>query len=979
VTRLLAVLFLAVLVCPLLGAASAAPVPYPLFAKPRPLNRIVEDPYRGAIWLGSNVGLVLLQGGAPPQQFSFRQGLPGNNVYDIAPTPDRVWVSTNVGPAVFDKADSSIHAILGPDGAPIQDESRSVYVEPSGTVWFGTNHAGLFRVDPATLRATEVDNPVNHSRFTNPVLGIGSDGQEMFVTATGYGLVDWHRDSGQATLYNTHLLNDRPLYGRLLVTPDRVWVSTSGDGVVYLDRATRIMGENASPKTSNARNVGGLAQAGQETWFATESGVSRRDGATDSWRNWQNMPYGNANDVALVQGSIYAAMNRGFVIYYDRAHDQWLNVPWWTPQTSPEQNTIAGCDTLDGKLLVGTGGGGALTWDPQTHEWQTIGVPGRGPPDILVWNTAQDGDRTWFATQHGAGIWDRVHDTWTYMRTDGRYNKTVANSVRQVAPTPDGAWFATKSFQPPPLYKLPWQRGSLSHWDRATGQWTIYNRTTGLASDNVTRVELSPGKVWAGETPGNIDVVDLATRLVFHAYPTDGSQDNIYDMMVQDGTLWFGSDKGLGKIDIETFTPSIVPGTGGRPVMSLAWSDGKVWAGTAGAGIFSFDPATGAKREYRAPGAFDIWAYCLMPFDGLMWVGTGDGVERLDPSTGTWYPQMGYYVLTGPPPPSRLVISTPTEGAQVPAGALLQVSGTAQGPPGFAVQVRVGSGPWVPVQGNATWQTQVQLENQTQETTLNARLVVGPAVQAQTARRLFLVGPDGGGPLGARHTPVLQADEGDRVTFTVTADADVTGAVLLTLPGNATALRLPLQGGDGNWTATSPPLEPAGEAHYRIELSSSRGGQVLPDPYGGYGAEYPLTIRPGGSVSAFAANPQCPGKFSPGGSATVSLTLQNTGARAANLSIVLSGPGSLWATAPPAQEVEPAGSLPVVIPVQAPTGAQSGTYKLDGTVMAGQASLDHFSCTFTLASRGFLGIPAPALGVALLALGLAARARRRSS
>ncbi|HEX2065203.1 MAG TPA: hypothetical protein VHI93_00170 [Candidatus Thermoplasmatota archaeon] len=969
-TTLATVALLLLLAVPLAPAATAAPLP--MFAEPSPLNRLVHDPWIGGTWLGSNAGLLLLQPGLPPRQVTFRDGLPGMKVYDIAVTPDRVWVSTAYGPAVYDKGDGSVQPLLGPDGAPLRMESRTIFAEKDA-IWVGTNHEGLYRVDPATRMGTLVKNPVNGSDFSQPILGIGADGDEMFLSVTAYGLVVWDRRTGEARHYDTHLLGKRPLYGRLLVTPDRVWVGTSGDGTVYLDRTHNQMGQHASPSSINALNVGGLAQLGEETWFATEAGVSRRDGATDQWRYWQNMPWGNANDVAVVGGDVYAATTRGHILRYDRLEGRWVDMTVWNPSIAPQYNTVNGCEVVGDQVLFSLGGGGAAFYDPALARWKPV----EKVPDILVWSSFSEGTRTWFATHRGAALWDRASDAWTYLRTDGRVDASFGNSVRQVAPTPDGAWIATRSYLPAPLHRVGWQRGSLGHWETATNDWTVYRKEQGLPDDNVTRVALTPGKVWAGMLYGGLAFLDLQTQAFQRITPLNG-QGTVNALLVHEGALWVATMGGLWRVDPETLEARRHPGTENTPLLSLAWGAGRLWAGTMGAGVFSLDLGTGARTDYRAPGAYDIQAYCLAILDGTLYAGTGTGVERLDLASGRWMPQMGPDVLKRPGSvPLSLRIETPRQGELVEPGTLLSVTGTASGPAGSLVQVRLGDGAWSKAQGLSRWQAQVQLPGPPQEAVLSARLLVAGLPRAQTAVAI-LSGP--GASHDVRHTPVLEAGHDDRVTFAVEApEPNATATVLLLPPNASTPLRIPLQPSpEGGLVGRSAPLDPPGLWRYRIEVAWEGGSAALPRVSSGYAdGHYPLAVRALGAMRAFAAGVACPSPLAPGASGVATMVLQNTGLRPANMSVDLFGPAAAWGSPPAPRELEAAGSWRVEIPLQVPPGTPGGTYPLQGTVRTGGAALDQFSCTVRVAGSGFLGMPGLAPAGALLVLAATVLLRKR--
>src|SRR6185503_8415556 len=96
----------------------------------------------GRMWLGTEGGLVLLNG-AEPKVFSVEQGLPAADVRAIADDPaGNLWIGTSAGLACM--RDGKITVIHKSDGLPSDDVS-ALLADDDGVLWVGTRGSGLGR------------------------------------------------------------------------------------------------------------------------------------------------------------------------------------------------------------------------------------------------------------------------------------------------------------------------------------------------------------------------------------------------------------------------------------------------------------------------------------------------------------------------------------------------------------------------------------------------------------------------------------------------------------------------------------------------------------------------------------------------------------------------------------------------------------------------------------------------------------------
>ncbi|HEX9106162.1 MAG TPA: triple tyrosine motif-containing protein, partial [Longimicrobiales bacterium] len=189
-------------------------------------------------------------------------------------------------------------------------------------------------------------------------------------------------------------------------------------------------------------------------------------------------------------------------------------------------------------------------------------------------------------------------------------------------------------------------------WSAAIrGYAPLLGDSTSLASPWVNGfAEGAGGRIWIADGLGGLVEFDPRAQR-FRAHSNADHSLNV--MAVAAGTggevwlgLWMG---GLGRYRPETGTfetwstrNSAVPGDNIFAV--FADPQGPVWAGTAARGLFSFDPATGQVRRYRispeGQAQSQIWLIRKL-HDGRLALGTqANGLVLIDPASGRLTPYL---------------------------------------------------------------------------------------------------------------------------------------------------------------------------------------------------------------------------------------------------------------------------------------------------------------------------------------------------
>jgi ligand-binding sensor domain-containing protein len=921
-----------------------------LFARPYIMRVMEPDPWMGGAWFATDGGVFFkdLDSGTV-HIYSISDGLPSAAVQDVSVGPTQVWIATLGGVVVLDKATNTVHGLHASDGSAYTYPTRTVFLE-GGVAWLGTDNFGLFKVDAATLVVTAAPNPVDGTLFSKPIYGLGAVGDDLYISVYGYGLVRWDRQQDKAWKYDySYNHQGDPRYFRLYASPSDVWVGTDGDGVMRLRRDTWSFIEYASPQTTNDVTVLAPTVIGDQVWFATKAGAARYDGSTDTWASWNDvLPGDAANDIALVDGQVYAATAGGKVARYDASSRGWSDAAWWEQDRAPQYNLINGCQVDDGRLLFATGGGGADFYDQQTGVWSRAGQEPTDQGtlrDIFVYHTASDSAKRYFATNIGVTEMDKASGQYqSYYTRDGP-SRVSANSVRDVEIQGNAVWFATHSSQARVREGLVWSHGNVARMDRQTHAMTFYGTAAGLTDENLTRAVPDGDRVWLGMEHGGLDVLDQKTGTIQHVYTGQG---NVHDILVRPDGVWLAAGlDGLLRLDPATLTVTRVPVLDGVAVWTLLDQGSTIWIGTAYKGLFALDPTSLQVSHYGTGLNIDYVANCMAVHQGILYFGTGWGVERFDLAAHRFLPQSGRLpsgaAELGEASSDGTVISIdqPVPDLEVDPGSTLVLAGHASAPSGSQVTFRVGDGPWQAADGVQQWSASVDIPDQVGPVTLSARIERDGAALAQVDRTVY-AGMDASQAeaLSAtaaelHHTPQLEADANEPLLFQVDGAQglpNATARLEIRKPGADSFQTFPMvKDANGTFTAELPPIGVAGQAEYRILAQWDGGSTRFPELFSSFGPAYPLEVN-GQSGGAAVVTGKTSFLMPAAGPAHFDLMVQNPGVRSALFNVRVAGVPASWVKVPASLLIEPSSSKALPVDVLVPDGQKEGRYSLELTL-----------------------------------------------
>lgn len=234
---------------------------------------------------------------------------------------------------------------------------------------------------------------------------------------------------------------------------------------------------------------------------------------------------------------------------------------------------------IRGEVWVGTYGGGLSVKDARTGKWRNYNVP-NGMGDAFVYHAleASNGD-IWIATWSGVnrvvrGEMDKI-ENWDLYTVENTKGGLPNDWVYRLAEGRNGdIWLATE--------------GGVARF--AGGAWTNWNHATGIGA------------------PYESVKADITFR-------SDPGQVSSHHAMQK-------QEQGLGDVDI-AYNPNYI-------VSLVVADDGRIWAGTWGAGLSVFDGARWQTLTQR-DGLPSNHVFMLeKDRDGVIWIGTSRGLARHD-------------------------------------------------------------------------------------------------------------------------------------------------------------------------------------------------------------------------------------------------------------------------------------------------------------------------------------------------------------
>jgi ligand-binding sensor domain-containing protein/signal transduction histidine kinase len=286
-------------------------------------------------------------------------------------------------------------------------------------------------------------------------------------------------------------------------------------------------------------------------------------------------------------------------------------------------------------------GEGLDAFDPNTGR-VTFHVPLREPHELSFYEDRRGVFWILSASGNGLAVLDRQRGLVTrYLFAEDLPGLPLTGVIQMLEDREGNLWIGTLS-------------DGLLRFDRENARFIRYrndpSNPDSLPENRITTLlEDREGSIWVGL--GATQPTFFTPRPPpFKSLPFDSGNranlgEKLVDVIFEDhqGVLWIGTTGALNRCDSagRRCTHYSIPGHGvAGDVLSLAEDgSGTLWVGTSGQGLCRFDKASGSCKMFRHAGgdsssvSNDTISYLLIDREGILWLGTRDGLNKFDPVT----------------------------------------------------------------------------------------------------------------------------------------------------------------------------------------------------------------------------------------------------------------------------------------------------------------------------------------------------------
>jgi signal transduction histidine kinase/ligand-binding sensor domain-containing protein len=563
--------------------------------------------------------------GAPPallsnarfDRISTADGLPDDVIYAILQDDQGfMWFGTGNGLARYDGYQFTVYQNDPSDPTSLShDTVFALYQARNGDLWVGTG-SGLDRFDPTNRTFT-------HYPMGGPVLALCEDDLGILWVGTTGGLTHLDPANPEPSVFFRGSAGDSPL-------------RPSGD-IVY----TIVQDREG------------------EIWLGTGAGTSQRlgldrfDQPSGTFIHYRHDP---GNPASLSRGSVWA-------IFQDRQGGLWVGM----------DGGLNRLDRSSGRF---------------THYQHDLSDPSSLANDWVLAILEDSTGRLWIGTAEGLDQFDQSQNRFIHYRHDQNDVKSLSgDTILELYEDRSGVvWigttagvsrynetasqFAIYKNRPDSAYRLSddvvmavgedqngtlWvgtATGGLNRLDPYASTVTVYRHDpddpTSLSSDGVAVLYKDhAGDLWIGTDNRWLERFDPETETFVHYWYLSAG---VPRAIIEDraGDLWIGMSNGLYRLNRATNTTvhyrtTAEPALSSNDVTALyELQDGRLLVGTDGGGVNVWDPATEQFSYYghdpADPNSLahnSVYAFYEGPDEGVVWVGTWNGLDRVERTTGT--------------------------------------------------------------------------------------------------------------------------------------------------------------------------------------------------------------------------------------------------------------------------------------------------------------------------------------------------------
>lgn len=509
-----------------------------------------------------------------------------------------------------------------------------------GNIWVGTP-GGLSKVNP------ENDNIINYTTekdkgnlSNNNVceILITKDGSILVATDDGLNLYDKEKDKFNRILYEDNIITGQSIYSMTEDINGDIWIGTT-NGLNKLDVKSKKIKKIYSSHKDNSISDNWIykiySDKDEYIWVGTyDQGLNKiniKNNEVTVYKNKNNEKNslgGNyvRNILQDSNGTIWVCTDGGlskyiededkFITYTNKAYDRYSIL---------DNNTFSIIQDKNGLILVGTYKGVSI-FDPNNkiEHYKNDPFNSNSLSENSIYGIYEDNEGfTWVGTSStGINIIDRDNKTIKRLTTD---DGLVSNSINSIAGYDEYIWIGTSNG----LNKINKNNNTIEN----------YNSNKMLSSVKIKYLYLDSNKnLWIG-TPQGIYILNTYNDdLTNISYILD--KNNVDDTYIEtiyedeEGNYWIGTFLEGYLINIDGKSKSVKvykEELNAKSIRTIAEDDKYLWIGTSD-GLSRMDKDTGKFASYTEDNGLannNIYGI-LIDSQNNLWMSTNNGISKFD-------------------------------------------------------------------------------------------------------------------------------------------------------------------------------------------------------------------------------------------------------------------------------------------------------------------------------------------------------------
>jgi ligand-binding sensor domain-containing protein/serine phosphatase RsbU (regulator of sigma subunit) len=498
----------------------------------------------GQLWFGTNGGGITRYDGDAFYQLDVKEGLASGRIWAMyEDSRGAMWLGTNSSGAIRVKGDTVTHFTMK-EGLS-SNRIWAVAEDAQGRMWFGTNGGGACMFDGTTFtHFTEKDGLAS-----NKVWGLHRDSKGNMWLATNGGGACRYDGKGFARIGSAQGMSSDVVWSVREDRDGEIWYCTSDGGVCHWDGRTMQQLRVADGMPSDNVLCAMQDDAGYH-WFGTDGGGAARHNP----RSFSTIATGEgmgSNIVwAIAEDSVgqkWFGTNSGGAVRFNGSSF----APFTVDQGMPSNYVLSAVRDTAGHMWFGTNGSGLVHM--MGRRLEVVSDKQGLPSGIVSCLNVDAGGNLWAGT--GGGLCRFGTDGVTiYSERTG----LASNRLSTLLNDPDGSiWAGTDG-------------GGVAHIGH--GRLMHITEREGLPDNRVSAMlRDSRGRIWVGTKGGGL--CHIHKGQITYITEVEGlTSDYVWGLLedtaaMEEGTvLWVSTERGLNRI--------VVPDSGPLRISTFGSTDG---------------------------------------------------------------------------------------------------------------------------------------------------------------------------------------------------------------------------------------------------------------------------------------------------------------------------------------------------------------------------------------------------------------------